>query len=255
MTALLLVFAACLDPDARWPSPAPEGDSGAGAGADSDGSGDSGATETGLDTGDRGDTADSAPVEPLVLSVDLIEPSTGSTRGGDAVRLHGGPFIEAGLAVAFGGTAGTVVAWTGTTVDVLTPAHEKEASVDVDVTTTAGAGHAASSFAYVEPCEGITASPLTVSVGHTNSADIDITLTGCATTVSGEGDVGYSVYGAGTWYDSAISWSSLPTSVDGIAHATLHWAPQSYYVPPAGLIMEAVIRTEFGGIVITVTTT
>ncbi len=208
---LFLAILACFDPNARTASEAPTSDSGA---HDSDqvdtapdtAMEDTGDADTAIDT--AVDTADTGAVEPIVIAIDLVEPSTVSTFGGDPITLYGGPYA-ADAVVSIGGTAGTVSAWTETTLSVVTPAGA-EGAVDIAVTTSAGAGSAVGALTYVEPCTGVTPDPATVYMDRQTVNSVTVALNGCAT----------GLYNASV--DRAIvDITAFPASVDGTGAVTL----------------------------------
>lgn len=177
------------------------------------------------------DTADTGDVVAVSIAVELVDPAAGSTEGGEAVTIYGGPF-RADAVVTFASASATVLSWTESTLAVVTPPGSP-GLVDVTVTTEAGSGGASGVYTYVEPCAGVVASPSSVRTGNDDDEDVSITLTGCATGIVGVGEtyVGYD----GTTY--GVTWTSVPTSVDGTGTATLrllHWSrftPSSSYYP------------------------
>lgn len=189
--------------------------------------------DSGIDTGDTGrvDTADSGDVEPVTIAVDLVSPSSGSTLGGDAVTIYGGPFTESAV-VTFDGAQASVTSWTATTLAVVTPAGDS-GPADIAVRTDEGEGTGTGAYTYEEPCDGVAASPSYVHTGNDDDQDVTITLTGCATGVVAV-DETYTGYD-GTVY--GVTWTSVPASVDGTGTATLrlqHWSrltPSSSYYP------------------------
>lgn len=208
---LVLALIACFDPNARPPSGTPAVDSGAHDPGGTDTAADTavhdaGGSDTALDT--ALDTADTAPVEPIVIAIDLVSPSTVSTVGGETVTLYGGPYA-ADAVVAVGGAAGAVSAWTETTLSVVTPAGA-EGVVDVEVATSAGAGRAVGALTYVEPCTGVTPDPATVYMDRQTINSVNVTLHGCAT----------GIYVASET-KNLIEVTAFPTSVDGAGSVTL----------------------------------
>lgn len=203
----------CFDPEARLPShAAPAGDSGLEAVTEDTGvdtAADTGGAHTG-DSGETGDSADTAPPEAVVIAIDRVEPSTVSTVGGETVTLQGGPYA-ADAVVTIGGAGGTVSAWTETTLAVVTPPGPAGAA-DVVVTTSAGAGSATAALTYVRPCTGVTPDPSTVYVDLQTVNDSIVTLSGCATGI-------YVTSEVKNW----IEFASFPTSVDGTGSITLRF--------------------------------
>lgn len=219
--------------------------------------GDTGDTDTdtaldtsGHDTGETGDTA-------LVLAVDLVSPSIGSTEGGETVTVYGGPF-DATASVLFGDAGrGRVDAWTSTTLTVITPASASEGPVDVVVEVDGGTGTLSAGYVFEEPCTGIIASPSSTTVDHATSSDITVTLTGCAVSLTPGDDMRTYFINGATEYQTGVSWTTMPASVDGTATATLHWTTRSWggaETTPIGDVYTATITTESGVVSVEVTT-
>lgn len=234
---LFLAILACFDPNARMTTEAPASDSGAHDSGSGDEAPDTAIEDTGApDTAD--DTADTAPVEPIVIAIDLVEPTTVSTVGGDPITLYGGPYAADAL-VSIGSGAGTVSAWTETTLSVITPAGPA-GPVNVAVTTSAGAGSTAGALTYVKPCDGIVASPSSWNfspAGADNSTTV--TLTGCATGVAGVTEL-YTSSNGSTY---GLFWDDVPASIDGAVSVTLRWDGNPQVL---GSHMTAVITTDQG---------
>ncbi len=159
------------------------------------------------------DTGDSGGSEaPREIAIDLVDPSTALTTGGEPIRVLGGPLDPDGddPLVTIGGAEATVTGWTATSVELLTPP-----GAEGPATVTLAQGEASASadglFAYAEPCEGITRVDPTPVTGDANHEErLSVTLWGCATGIvlaertrdSGELDDVYEV-------------ESYPSSVDG----------------------------------------
>lgn len=239
---MILLLLACYDPSARTPKgdegPPVADDTGDAPGTtdstDTDPP-DSGADDSGgppdTQTGDSGDTSDTGIPDLVDLAIDLVDPATGSTEGGDDVVLYGGPWDETAQ-VWFDGDAAAVLAWTATTLTVTTPPHAGEEAVDVVVETATGRGEALAAYAYAEPCEGLTATPGYTRTGNDDDEDVAITLSGCATGIRAVDEL-YTGYD-GTSF--GVEWIAAPSSVDGTETATLryhHWSrwssASSYY--------------------------
>ncbi|MES2639627.1 MAG: IPT/TIG domain-containing protein [Myxococcota bacterium] len=212
-------------------------------------------TDTALDTSvhDTGETSDI----PLVLAVDLVSPSMGSTEGGETVTVYGGPF-DASASVVFGHAGrGRVDAWTSTTLTVVSPASASEGPVDVVVDAAGGTGMLAAGYVFEEPCTGIVASPSSTTVDHATSSDITVTLTGCALSMTPGDDMRTYFINGATEYQTGVSWTTMPASVDGTATATLRWTTRTWggaETTPIGDVYTATIATEFGNVLVEVTT-
>ena len=254
---IILTLAACFDPSARRSLDNSKvlGDGGDDSSAHRDD--DSAATDTAA--GDSGidtavDSGDSGDVAPILIAIDLVSPATGSTRGGDAVTIYGGPFTDDELVVTFAGDVAAVTSVTNTTVDVVTPPHTTEETIDVSVTTAAGSGGLSDAFGYVEPCEGISISPTATTVAYDSTTTITVAVTGCAASVIGTDDT-YLIGIFDTVERSCgVYWLPLPSSVDGNATAFLQYVNSWAYSTCRGMTFTAKIQTESGESTIDVTT-
>lgn len=215
---LLLLQLACYDPEARKARTVEDVDTGASSddtdaetGAETSGTADTGetASETGDTSTETAETGETGDTGPSAIAIDLVDPSSGSTAGGEAVTLYGGPFDES-ASVWFGADTATVTAATATTLSVLTPAHSIEEAVVVVVETSTGRGEAVSAFAYVEPCLGVAPSSTTIDMDLQTVNDATITLTGCATGIS-----------PAQQYAGYLEFVSWPSSVDGTGSVTV----------------------------------
>lgn len=150
------------------------------------------------------------------------------------VAIYGGPFDET-ASVWLGADLAAVTTWSATTfaISTSTPAHPQEESVDVAVETTSERGEAQAAFTYSEPCNGIAATPSSVSFSPAGtSAEVRITLDGCATGVVRVDDT--YVDSSGVTY--GMTWSSVPSAVDGSTAVTLGYAASArtvtaYFTP------------------------
>lgn len=91
-----------------------------------------------------------APPPPPAVTLDIINPNTGTTAGGTAVTLTGSQFL-AGATVSFGGAVATnVVVVNSTTITCTTPPHASGA-VDVVLDTNGQTATLLSGFTYILP--------------------------------------------------------------------------------------------------------
>ncbi len=111
--------------------------------ADADADGDSDAD---------GDTDSDTDVDGNV-AVTGVEPYYGTTAGGQAVTITGGPF-DSSATVRFGANSATVQSVNSSSLSVSTPSATDEGSVDVIVATDAGSGSFEDAFFYFEDGQG-----------------------------------------------------------------------------------------------------
>ncbi len=117
------------------------------------------------------------------LAIDLVDPPTGSTSGGELARVLGGPLDIDGEspAVTLGGAEGKVTAWTATAVEFITPPGAAGPAV---VTLAQGEARVSASglFAYDDGCDGITTIEPDPFEGDANEVEaFTVTILGCAT--------------------------------------------------------------------------
>jgi hypothetical protein len=102
--------------------------------------------DTDADADADGDTDSDADTDGNV-EVSDVEPSYGTTAGGQTVTIRGGPFDESAT-VRFGGNTANVQSYGVNSLVVTTPATSSEGSVDVIVATDGGSGSAQDAYFY-----------------------------------------------------------------------------------------------------------
>jgi hypothetical protein len=154
-------------------------------------------------------------------TISAVNPSSGTTAGGDAVTIDGSGFF-APVSVTFGGNGAVSLSVVSTTqMTCTTPAHAA-ATVDVVATTSWGTGSKAGGFTYADPPTVSSVSPNQGPPGG-----------GTAVTITGNSFVGP----AGVVFGSA---SATSVSVVSITRITCNTPAQS-----AGL-RDVSVSTPFG---------
>ena len=164
-------------------------------------------------------------------TITSIVPNSGPTAGGQAVVING-TNLSGVTSVTFGGTPGTAISSTATTINVTTPAHAAGA-VDVVANVAAGSVTSAGGYTYV------VTSPIITSINPTS------------------GPVGTSVTISGSNFGATQGASTVTFNGTTAASITSWSATSIVAVVPAGVSTGSVVVTVGGlasnGVTFTVT--